>query len=168
MEILTKILEIEDTVRSLIEKEIHYGQIRFEAVFPGKDLEIRLFQIQVGKDGVRTLGMDNLTKILTRQHAAVLSLNKPVRGIFIGQAQVDPESRLVDKETQQGHIQIDQFLRPAVQKFEKLVLIVLEICGSPVGRNDCTLMLEQPRSGIINLYFGDRYLMRAVLVYYRE
>lgn len=42
--------KIHDAVRTFVEQEVHDGQIGLEAVFSGEYLEIRLFQIQVGKD----------------------------------------------------------------------------------------------------------------------
>lgn len=62
MEIL-KFLEIKNTVRSLIEEEIHDGQILLKAVFRGKDLEIRLFKTKVRQNDIRTFGMYYLTQI---------------------------------------------------------------------------------------------------------
>ena len=62
--ILNNRLEIDDAVRTFVEKEVHDGKIRLEAVFPGEDLEIRLFKFQVLKDGVGTFRVDRLPEVV--------------------------------------------------------------------------------------------------------
>ena len=62
---ILKFFEIHYAVRAFIEQKIHNGQIGLEAVFPGKDLEIRLFQIQALQYGIRALWMYEFTIIIT-------------------------------------------------------------------------------------------------------
>ena len=57
-------LDIDNTVRTFVEEEVHDGKIGLEAVFPGEDLEIRLFKFQVLKDGVGTFRVDRLPEVV--------------------------------------------------------------------------------------------------------
>ena len=43
-------------IRSFIEQEVDGGEVGLESVFLGEYLEVRLFQFQVCKDGVRAFG----------------------------------------------------------------------------------------------------------------
>ena len=67
----TDSLKIDNAVRTFVEEEVHDGKIGLEAVFSGKDLEIRLFKFHVLKYGVRTFGMDGLAQVFACQHGPV-------------------------------------------------------------------------------------------------
>ena len=66
MEILIglNLLKINNGVRTFIEKEVHYGQIGFEAILGRKNLPVWLFQIQQFKYVVGTFRMNDAAEVL--------------------------------------------------------------------------------------------------------
>ena len=122
-----KLFKKQYTVRTLIKKEIHDGQIRLKAVFRGEDLEIRLFQIQFRKDRIWTLWMNSLPEILHLR----LTL------IVLRHTQINLDAGLLDKETYQSKIQVKKALMTAFQNSEQFILIIIEIrrrkSGDPIA-----------------------------------
>ena len=111
-------LQIYNTVRTFVKEEIHDGQIGLEAVFRGKDLEIRLFQIQFRKDGVRTFRMDDFTQVLHLRFALIV----------FRQTQVNLDASLLYKEAYQSKVKVKKTFMTSFKNGEQFILIVIEIC----------------------------------------
>ena len=111
-------LQIYNTIRTLVEEEVHDGQIGLKAVFQGKDLEIRLFQIQIRKDRIRTLRMDYFSKIIHLRFTLII----------LRQAQIHLDAGLFYKEPYQSKVQVKKTFMTCFKNGEQFILIVIEIC----------------------------------------
>jgi hypothetical protein len=151
-------LQIYNTVGTFVEKEVHDGQIGHEAVFRGKDLEIRLFQIQVGENGVCALGMDDLPKVFHLRFTLIV----------LRQTKIDLDAGLLYKEAYQSEVEVEKTLMSTFKDSEKFILVIIEICRHAICRDYGSLMLLDPWRLVVNLYFSDWYLMGATLMNDRE
>ena len=150
--------QIKNTVRTFIEEKIHDGKIWLKAVFPGKDLEIRLFQSQSAKDIIILLRMNHLSKILT---VSLLD-------IVLSKSEIHLETDLLYEETQKCEIKIKQLLWLTVENGEQFILVIIEVCRHSICRNDGSLVLKNPRLRIVNSDVRNRLLVGASIVKNRK
>ena len=122
-----------------------------EAVFRGKDLEIRLFQSEPGHYVIVPLGMDGFTQVAAivpcRMEAAPRAFTVHIRirpDIIVRFPQIHCHTCLFKKKPYKGHIQVEQGFRTGLQYGKKLVLIIFKIGGSPVGRYNGSPVLSYP------------------------
>ena len=112
--------------------------------------------------------MYRLAKVFARNQQSLRAFLTAVSAEITGCPQVDAQSRLFNEESQQSHVQVQEFLRSVVHDLEKLILIIFEIGGSPVGGYHGHLVLLKPRLPVIHLYLRNRQLMCPSFVHDRE
>ena len=66
-----QLFQVAYTLRPFIEKEVHDGEIRLKAVLLGKDLEVRLFYVQVLEDTIVPFGMYRVPEVITDGNQAI-------------------------------------------------------------------------------------------------
>ena len=66
-----KLFQIAYTLRSFVEKEVHDGEIRLKAVLLGKDLEVRLFYVQIFEDAIIPFRVYRVSEVLAGGNGAI-------------------------------------------------------------------------------------------------
>ena len=136
-------LKINHTVRSFVEKKVDGGQIGPEAVFLGKDLEIRLFQFQGAENVIRTFRMDRFAQVAAADDVLTV-VDNSLAGILGSESYVSSDACLVKQETEYGSVQVYESFWFFRVYGEELIHVVLEVCGCPVRGNDGPFMLLEP------------------------
>ena len=167
--------KIGDGIRSFVKQQIHNGKIRDEAVFAGKNLEVRLFLAKPAQDVILTLRMYHIPEVTgtvaygerqTGPHT--ISAQAGWRCEFRCLPDFHRDAYLVHEKADNRKIQLPKGLGTAVENGEQFILIVFKKGGCPVGGNDCPLVLLKPRTGIVHPYFLYGQRDRTVAVDHRK
>ena len=114
---LLNLVLTQHTVRTFVEQQVHYGQVRLKAVFLGKDLEIRLFKSPILQKGIGAFGMDAFTEILPKRSIAR-------HDIVRSQADIGRDADLIQEKPQQSRIQFQQGFELGRQNRRHLITII--------------------------------------------
>ena len=167
--------KIGDGIRSFVKQQIHNGKIRDEAVFAGKNLEVRLFLAKPAQDVILTLRMYHIPEV-----TGTVAYGERQTGPHTISAQAGRQCEfrclpyfhrnayLVYEEADDCKIHLPQGLRSAIEDVEQLIPVIFEKGGCPVGRDYGPLVLLEPRSGIVysDFRYGQGY--SAVAMYHRK
>ena len=108
-----------------------------------KYLEVRFVQSLLFKDVIGALGMYRFPEIFASVCFSV-HIQNSVPAVILRQMYLGCDSGLLQKETENVHVHVQQSFLPLFQYAEKFVLIIFEKCRSPVCGDYGSFMLLQP------------------------
>ena len=146
-----KIFQIADAVGAFVEEEVHYGEAGDESVFGGEYLPVGSFEAEVFQDAVRSFGVDGFAEV-----GDFMSLDGN-RLPFACETDVGRNACLTQEKLEYLRVEVQHQLRAGIENGEEFVLVVFEIGGGAVGRDDGAFVSCQPVGFPVYAHLGNRF-----------